>query len=160
MDPTQQVTSSHHQFSLQRLEFYAGVFFVIVGGLIAAVTSPLNIEKGSWLAAYVVLIAGVAQCLLSEQPKFLAIPHQKVNGIWIRFGTWNLGNLLVVIGALSSEPILTDIGGVILIIRLVQAILDTRGSRLPVRVNILRAVYVIIVISIPIGLTLTHLRSL
>ena len=143
-----------------RLEYFTGVAFIILGGLVAAVTSPLQIEKGSWLAAYLVLIAGVAQCLLSKQPEFLALRTAASGGLWIRYTTWNLGNLLVVIGALTSQPIITDIGGAILIIRLVQALLDTRGSTQKLRANILRVIYLILIVSVPNGLVLTHLRSM
>ncbi|MCE5292393.1 MAG: hypothetical protein LLG14_24605, partial [Nocardiaceae bacterium] len=38
-----------------------GMSQVILGGLVAAVTRPLALTHGSWLAAYLVLVGGVAQ---------------------------------------------------------------------------------------------------
>src|SRR5699024_6451784 len=35
-----------------------GRVFVLIGGAVAAVASPLSLNKGSWLAAYLVLVAG------------------------------------------------------------------------------------------------------
>ncbi len=38
-----------------------GALFIVLGGLVAAVTGPLDLVQGSWLAAYLVLVCGVAQ---------------------------------------------------------------------------------------------------
>ena len=45
---------------------------VVAGGLVAAVTGPLRLEHGSWAAAYLVLVGGVAQGALGIAQYFLA----------------------------------------------------------------------------------------
>jgi len=42
-----------------RAGYTLGAALVVVGGLVAAVTSPLALAKGSWLAAFLVLVCGV-----------------------------------------------------------------------------------------------------
>ena len=42
----------------------AGSSCVVVGGLVAAATGPTGFEDGSWVAAYLVLVGGVAQIAL------------------------------------------------------------------------------------------------
>lgn len=135
------------------------LFFVVAGGLVAAVTGPLELEKGSWLAAYLVLIAGVALGVLCRQSRTLEAPHASPGREWAVIWLWLAGNALVVLGALTAMPILTDIGGVALVVVLVLALLATRAARRPALAWLLRAVYVALLVSIPIGLTLTHIRS-
>ncbi|MGB3413517.1 MAG: hypothetical protein WBA28_02245 [Microbacteriaceae bacterium] len=145
---------------VQNVYYGIGVAFIVLGGMVAAFAGPLQFEKGSWLAAYLVLILGVAQCILSRQSEFLGLTPPATNPTILRIAAWNLGNALVITGALSSQPIISDIGGVLLIIALVLALLDTRGSNHKIQAGILRAIYLILIVSIPIGLTLTHLRSI
>ena len=38
-----------------------GIGSVVLGGLVAAVTEPLDLTHGSWVAAYLVLVGGVGQ---------------------------------------------------------------------------------------------------
>lgn len=133
--------------------------FVIAGGLVAAVTGPLHLTKGSWLSAYLVLVAGVALGLLARQPRIIEAPTPPPGRGWAVIWLWIAGNALVVIGALASAPILTDIGGVALAVVLVLALIATRSARRTALAWVLRAAYVILIVSIPVGLTLTHLRS-
>lgn len=133
--------------------------FVVAGGLVAAVTGPLALAKGSWLAAYLVLITGVALGVLSQQARILEAPHASAGRESAVIWFWLAGNALVVAGALAAMPILTDIGGIALLVVLVLALLATRSARRQALAWVLRAIYVILIVSIPIGLTLTHIRS-
>jgi hypothetical protein len=40
---------------------FVGASCVVLGGLVAAFTGPLQLTDGSWLAAYLVLVCGEAQ---------------------------------------------------------------------------------------------------
>lgn len=133
--------------------------FVIAGGLIAAVTGPLQLAKGSWLAAYLVLVAGVALGVLARQPLNIDAPAPSAGRWWIMIGLWIAGNALVVAGALLSVPFATDLGGVVLVAVLVLALVATRFAKNVALAWVLRTAYVILIVSIPIGLALTHLRS-
>ena len=43
-----------------------GICSVALGGLVAAVAQPLDLAHGSWLAAYLVLVGGVAQGAMGQ----------------------------------------------------------------------------------------------
>lgn len=142
-----------------RTGYSLALAFIVFGGLIAAVTGPLALAKGSWLSAYLVLVAGVALGLLSRQTRILETPSTPPGREWAVICLWTGGNTPVVLGTLTSTPILTDVGGAVLVAVLILALLATRSARRAVLAWVLRAAYVILIISVPIGLTLTHLRS-
>lgn len=157
--PDRRPTGRTQTETVDRFAYGLGVVFVVAGGLTAAVTSPLEITKGSWLAAYLVLICGVGQCLLSRQAELLGRESRDRDHPWVRPVAWNAGNALVVLGALASWPFVADAGGLVLLAALVLAATETRGAtrrRLAVTV---RVVYALVAVSVPIGLTLTHLRA-
>ena len=53
----------------------AGGAAIIAGGIVAAVTDPAGWEHGSWTAAFLVLVAGVAQIGLAlGQVELAAVP--------------------------------------------------------------------------------------
>ncbi len=142
-----------------KVGYALALVFVIAGGLVAAITGPLDLTKGSWLSAYLVLVAGVALGVLSKQSRILEAPHASPGREWSVIWLWLVGNALVVSGALMAMPILTDIGGLALCVVLVLALLATRAARRQALAWLLRVVYVVMLVSIPVGLTLTHIRS-
>lgn len=144
---------------VSRIGFALGAVFIIVGGLIAAVTGPLGLPKGSWLAAYLVLVAGVAQCCLAVQHRVLRTPDASARRLRISLIGWNLGNLLVIVGTLTAAPIVVDAGGILLLAVLVAAMAATWAHRALAYAVTYRVVLAALIISIPIGLTLAHLRA-
>ncbi len=145
--------------TVDRVGYGLGVVSVVAGGLTAAVTGPLDLAKGSWLAAYLVLICGVAQCLLSLQAQMLGRELRDRSHPWPRPVAWNAGNVLVVLGALSSRPLVADAGGVLLLGALILAATETRRATRRCLALIVQVLYGLLAVSVPIGLTLTHLRS-
>ncbi len=137
----------------------AGYCAIFTGGIIAAITGPLNLTKGSWLAAYLVLIAGLAQLLLVYQSRLLHLAARPAPSTWMKLGFWAAGNVAVIAGSLISQPVIVDLGGLALISALVIALAGTRGAPLAVRAWLLRACYVAVLLSIPIGLILAHVRA-
>ena len=160
-----------------RVGYRIGVASIVVGGLVAAITGPLHLEKGSWLAAYLVLIGGVALCVLSRQHRYLRMAPASPRQAWVLLVLWISGNTLVIAGALASLALVTDAGGLALCAALALALWqtrgaadsrgaagsrgapDSRGARAGWRAWALRLWFLALVVSIPIGLTLTHLRS-
>jgi hypothetical protein len=136
-----------------------GSCFVVVGGLVAAVTGPLKVDHGSWLAAYLVLVCGAAQCAIGiAQPRLAALPL-RARSYWIELICWNVGNAAVITGTLAAVPIVADIGGVLLLIPLVVTIRAAwTSSRRPLSWGY-RATMGVLIVSIPIGLTLAHLHA-
>ncbi|HSU70692.1 MAG TPA: hypothetical protein VLI70_04490 [Micrococcaceae bacterium] len=142
-----------------RVGYAAGVAFIVLGGLVAAAAGPFHFELGSWLAAYLVLVCGVAQCAISQQRRLLCAAPAPRTQRWVLLACWNAGNALVVAGALSSIPVVTDAGGLLLVAGLVLAAVGTRRAQRPLPAALLRAFYIVLVVSIPVGLVLSHLRA-
>jgi hypothetical protein len=141
----------------ERIGYGVGVACVVLGGLVAAVAEPLQLDRGSWLAAYLVLVCGVAQSVMSIQQHLLATTPPARSWTWIV--SWNSGNLLVIFGALARIPLLADLGGILLGCALAVALTRTRGANRRIRAILFRLAYVVLLASIPIGLGLTHLRA-
>lgn len=152
------------QALLQQWLMIIGGVFVLLGGAVAAVTSPLGIEKGSWLAAYLVLVGGVPVYLVGQ---FIA--HWSAGrGGWALLIGWNLGNAAVIVGSLLSLPLLVDVGGIVLLIPLVYLLCIALQRKITVEDSsraaviarwLLIAALVIMIFSIPVGLLLAHLRA-
>lgn len=138
----------------------AGVW-VTTGGLVAAVTGPLGLEHGSWAAAFQVLVGGVLQAGLGVAQHALA-PRRPSPGILrAELLTWNLGCLAVIAGTVLSSPWIVDGGGLLLMVTMALMIRAVgRGAKGPAwALWTYRAVLVLTVVSIPIGLLLAHLRA-
>src|SRR5690625_2058837 len=136
-----------------------GYSAIFAGGIIAAVTGPLNLTKGSWLAAYLVLIAGLAQLLLVYQGRILRVSPLPARFMWMKFSFWAAGNVAVIAGSLASQPVIVDLGSLALVSALIIALVNTRGAPNVVHAWLLRACYVAVLLSIPVGMILAHGRA-
>lgn len=138
-----------------------GAASVIVGGVVAAVTSPLRLDHGSWAAAYLVLVNGVAQVALDRAQRALAVDRPSRAIVATELATWNLAGLAVIGGTLLRTPLVVDVGGVLLVIALALMIRTVRGRTAGPRWALwtYRLLLVIVLVSIPIGLVLARLRA-
>lgn len=141
-----------------------GVFCVIAGGLVAAVTAPAPTEHGTWAAAYLVLVGGVAQIGLGlGQAMFRARTPTCV--VAVQAIGWNVGNAAVLCGTVLGVTALVDAGGALLVIALVLLGLGVSRARAgPASGGAKRYLYgyrlliLILIVSIPIGLVLARVR--
>lgn len=146
-----------------------GALCIIAGGLVAAVTGPLALAHGSWAAAYLVLVAGVAQIALPVGQAMLALWARNPVGrrlLLVEFAGWNLGNAAVIAGTLSNTTWLVNLGGALLVVALTALLVATRSG--PGRVEVargrrvallaVRALVALLLVSIPVGLWLAHVR--
>jgi len=139
-----------------------GAGFVVLGGLLAAVTGPLDLAKGSWLTAYLVLVCGVPQYAMGRIEA-----RGGVRAGWVLLVCWNVANAAVVAGTLSTAPYLVDVGGAVLVVPLVivlRAALSGGSADAIARIRgaarwLLVAALIVLIISIPVGLVLAHLRA-
>lgn len=129
--------------------------------MLAAVTGPLQLSKGSWAAAYLVLVAGVAQYVMG-----VAVKHWHRAGSttqrWWWFGLWNLGHIGVLTGSVAGVTIIVFAGSALLVAALVLAFLATfRLDGAAHRMLLLgyRIMLVLLAISIPIGVVLSAIRN-
>lgn len=132
---------------------------VITGGVVAAVARPLDFEEGSWLAAYLVLVGGVALIGLGVGQALLA-PSAPTRATTIgQLGAWMQSTAMVVAGTLTSTPGVTAGGGAILAVVLISFIVSVRGStHTGFAVWLYRMILVVLTVSIPIGLVLAWQR--
>lgn len=151
------------QFSDLRtaLPFVAiGTACVVAGGFVAAVTAHAPTEHTSWAAAYLVLVAGVAQVALGAGQTLLARHRPSARLVVGELLTWNLGNAAVVTGTVSGVVPVTGGGGGLLVVALALLLASTRGPRRTGwPLALYRTLIVIVVVSIPVGLLLAELRS-
>lgn len=144
---------------------YTGVAFVIIGGLVAAVTDPLSLSRGSWAAAYLVLVAGVAQSSMGIArmlwPTDTGAPQGASNG-WPQFAFWNLGNAGVIVGTLLGAPLVVFVSSVLLVAALALALVATAHSKTASTRKLLityRVFLFILAVSIPVGIVLSAIRN-
>ncbi|MGB3410611.1 MAG: hypothetical protein WBA45_05390 [Microthrixaceae bacterium] len=135
---------------------------VVAGGLVAAVTGPLDLGDGSWLAAYLVLVGGVAQIGLGIGQSALALVAPEPNLVRREVLTWNLGNLGVVVGSLLGSALVTSVGGLILAVALwsfLTGVRLIRGSAPGALLVIYRGLATFVLLSIPVGLAMSWVRN-
>ncbi|HEY8473153.1 MAG TPA: hypothetical protein VIL37_11050 [Natronosporangium sp.] len=138
-----------------RVLVWLGAGCVVLGGLVAAVTRPLQLTDGSWAAAYLVLVCGVAQYVMGRVLGLPAVPGKPG---WSLVAVWNLGNLAVIAGTLLEVPAIVDAGAVLLVAALGLAWLAGRAVPRPVG-WLYRGMLLVLLVSIPVGVVLAHLRA-
>ncbi|HET8779152.1 MAG TPA: hypothetical protein VFM66_03700 [Agromyces sp.] len=162
MNATVQVEQRAHAEQVAhigRVGFALGAALIVAGGLVAAVTSPLALAKGSWLAAYLVLVCGVAQCVLARQGRTSRATDAAARRLRLSLVGWNAGNALVIVGVLTAMPIVVDVGGILLLAVLIAALVATRQHAASARLVLYRIALVLLIVSIPVGLILAHVRA-
>ncbi|MDN5761599.1 MAG: hypothetical protein L0H41_04710 [Microlunatus sp.] len=137
-----------------------GLAAVVAGGLIAAAIAHAPTQPLVWLVAYLVLVVGVAQAALGIGQHRLADHRLTTTQLWTEFVLYNLGNAAVIVGTLLDLPLLVDGGGVLLVVALVGFLRGSRGRRTDGTLRWLyRILIVLLLISVPVGLLLAHLRA-
>lgn len=135
-----------------------GAVCVVAGGLVAAVTGPLDLLHGSWAAAYLVLVCGVASLVVAAAQTWLVAGPVPSSAAAAQALAWVAGNVGVLGGTLAGSSPLVVVGGVLLVVALVVAL----AVALRVRHRLLgwayRLVLVLVTLSIPVGLVLSVVR--
>lgn len=151
--------------ALDRTQF-AGAFVliggtcVVAGGLVAAISAHAPSEHATWAAAYLVLVAGVAQIGLGVGRAWLTAEQPSPRRLVGELCTWNLGNAAVIAGTVSGLTAVVDLGGGLLVVALVSLLAAVRAPRRRGwQLTIYRALLVVVLASIPIGLMLAELRT-
>lgn len=136
--------------------FAVGTASIVAGGLVAAVTRPTHFELGPWVAAFLVLVVGVAQIALGAGQAWLADRQPSSAVIGIELLTWNVGAAGTLVGQLIEVPILTTTGAVATIVAVAFFLQATNTSKSGPRraLRTYRAVAAIILVSTPIGVFL------
>lgn len=138
----------------------AGTACVVAGGLVAAAVAMAPSQLGSWAAAYLVLVGGVAQVALGTGQALLALRAPGRRVVAAELAAWNAGNGSVLAGTLLGADWLTDAGGVLLIAALALLLSVSRGAvRRPAwPLHLYRALVTLLLVSIPAGLMIAAVR--
>jgi hypothetical protein len=137
-----------------------GSLSIIAGGLVAAVTRPSGLELGSWTAAFLVLVGGVAQVALGTGQSWLAAQPPPARRVRAEVVFWNIGVTATIVGTLAATPIVTTMAGFALVAALGLFIATTKATSSAWRSArvIYGALAGIVLVSIPIGLALAWSR--
>lgn len=138
-----------------------GTACVLAGGFVAAGTAAAPTENGAWAAAYLVLVAGVAQiCLTLGTAVYTGATYTETSwqaraqhGV---LAAWNVGNACVIVGTLVDVVALVDVGGGVLALTLAAAAYGTRGATPSAALWAYRIVVAVLLVSIPAGLILAR----
>jgi hypothetical protein len=141
-----------------------GVGCVVVGGLISAIAASSPSENSSWAVAYLVLIGGVAQIALGVGQSRLATTPPSRQLLLAEFLAWSVGNAAVIAGQLLGLPLIVDAGGLLLVVALALLFGGVRGARPGARdtrwtLYAYRLILLIVLVSIPIGLIISHVKA-
>jgi hypothetical protein len=80
-----------------------GIVATIFGGLLATGAVPALAAESGWLAAYLIIVAGIAQIALGAGQAWLAATCPGFERNAFEWGVLNLGNLGVVTGSLLGS---------------------------------------------------------
>ena len=133
----------------------------VAGGLTSAVTASVPTQASAWTVAYLVLVGGFAQLALGLGQSALAAAEPSWRLIGIQLAAFNLGNVAVVVGTLLRMPLIVDAGGALLLVALALFVWGVRGNtrKAPLVLYGYRFVALVLLVSIPIGLALAHIRA-
>jgi hypothetical protein len=137
-----------------------GLGCIVAGGLVAAVTAPTGFPAGSWVAAYLVLVAGVAQIGLGAGQSLFAVRVPSPPVVVSELLAWNVGSAAVITGTLIGSALVVGVGGLGLAVALGLFLYAVRRSRRGRRWQLMlyRALTALLAVSIPVGLFLSVLR--
>lgn len=136
-----------------------GGLAIVAGGLVAAVTGPLSLDHGSWLAAYLVLVGGVASVAVGAAQTWLVTTRASGGASVAQVLAWVVGNIGVVVGSLTGSSAVVIVGGALLVVSLVIALTAALRVRHRALGWAYRAVLAVVAVSIPVGLVLSVIRN-
>ena len=138
-----------------------GTVCTVAGGLLAAVSRPLDIGLGPWASAFLVLVGGMAPIGLMVGQSLLAtapVPSHLRRG---EFASWYAGVAATLAGAFVGGPVLTTLGAVLLAVALALFLAGTRSHDRRRRFwwGMYRALIVVVLAGAPIGAVLAWVRQ-
>jgi hypothetical protein len=139
---------------------FAGSLSTIAGGVTAAITGPTGFELGPWLAAFLVLVGGVAQIALGIGQAWLSDEPPSPASLRAEVITWNVGMAATIAGSLLAAPAVTTLGGVVFAVALCVFLRSVpRSGASPRWARLLyRWLVAVVLLSTPVGLVLAWIR--
>ncbi|HQZ32797.1 MAG TPA: hypothetical protein PK020_00160 [Ilumatobacteraceae bacterium] len=139
----------------------AGGVSIVAGGLVAAITGPTDWDRGSWVAAFLVLVAGVAQIGVGASQAHLSPAPTALRFTAVQCALWNVACVATIVGSLLNNTVVVGIASAPLVAALVMSVIATKGSgsSRPQLLLAYRMLLILLLASIPVGITLSALRS-
>lgn len=123
------------RWSASRPFIFLGSLCTVAGGLVAAMTRPTGFVLGSWTAAFLVLVGGVAQIALGAGQGWLAHQAPLIGRVRAEAAFWNLGVGATIVGTLTGMPIVTTVAGFVpvgfVVVPVRPAVRPQRGGSSP-----------------------------
>jgi len=137
-----------------------GTLYTIAGGLVAAVSRPLELGHGSWVAAYLVLAGGVGQIGLGVGQGLVAESRPSRSIVRVEASAWNVGLVGVIVGTLVSSPFATTLGSAVSAVALILFVRTARAPGGPAtRARwLVLALAAALLVSTPVGVVLAWAR--
>jgi len=152
--------SAPERWRSNRLLLAVGGVAIVAGGLVAALARPMGWDHGSWLAAFLVLVAGVSQVGIGAAQAHLGRTAVDVRFTAVECVLWNGGCLGVVTGSLLASPAAVAIFSAPLVAVLAMSSFAVRqADRKSGYVLLHRLLVGTLLVSIPIGIALAFVRG-
>lgn len=139
-----------------------GTLAIVAGGGVAAATRPTGLVVGSWLAAYLVLVAGIAQVVVGMGWAWLPSTAPDRTATATQVALWNVGVAGTVVATLVEAPLATAVAGGVLLAALVRSLRRTwtwdRSASPAWLARAHLALLVVVAVSTPIGSLLAWVR--
>lgn len=130
---------------------------IVAGGMVAAINSATPFAHGSWLAAYLVLVGGVAQLVLGFGRLALPVPASSERLRRAQVVLWNVGSLAVAAGVLTGVAAVVTLGSAVLLVALTCFAAGARSGRDAHGLTIAyHLVLVVLAVSVIVGSALAH----
>lgn len=128
---------------------------IVAGGLAAAATAHAPSRIIIWMAAYLVLVAGLAQLLLGVGQALLAADVPSRTWVALEFVLFNAGNAGVIVGALTDRFFIVAGGEVLFAIALGLFLFGTRAATRRPSLTAYHGLIGVLLIGAVVGLVLT-----
>ncbi len=138
-----------------RLLLVTSLVAILAGGLMSGATAHAPTRHIMWMAAYLVLVAGVVQAALGLTQALL--PERLPSRAW-HISEWvlfNVGNAGVIAGTLLHSSLIVTIGTGLFVVALVLFLIGVHNARGGWPLYVYRAILTIVCISAVIGLVLS-----
>lgn len=138
-----------------------GTVSVVSGGLVSAISASSPSYPAAWAVAYLVLVSGMGQLALGLAQAGLTVRQPRARLVAAEAITFNVANIAILVGALTTSMVLVDLGGGLFLISLAVFLWGARSPR-PKRKWMLygfRVLIAILMVSTPIGLIIASARA-
>lgn len=147
--------SQHDRLVAARAFLATALLGILAGGLIAGVVAHAPTRPLVWMAAYLVLVVGLAQAVLGAGQAWLPVHLPSRRWRIVEWLLLNAGNAGVIIGTLCVSSVVVSAGTAMFAAALIAFLLGVRDAGTGWLLHAFRAVLIITCVGACTGLVLT-----